>query len=87
VRSSEPLTRDSANEAAAWWTKQQELQAMTLMSFREVPWNCPYYERLGFRVVDEAQLTGGLRELKAHEAALGLNRWRRVAMRRGVDGS
>jgi hypothetical protein len=63
------------------------LQGMTLMTFRDVPWNCPYYERLGFRVVDEAQLTGGLRELQAHEAALGLNRWRRVAMRRRVDGS
>jgi GNAT superfamily N-acetyltransferase len=59
-------------ETVAWWAKQQGLQAMTLMTFRDVPWNRPYYERLGFRVVDEAQLTGGLRKLRAHEAALGV---------------
>jgi hypothetical protein len=58
---------------------------MTLMTFRDVPWNRPYYERLGFRVVDEPQLTNGPRELQAHEAALGINRWPRVAMRRRVD--
>lgn len=72
-------------ETAARWAKQQGLEAMTLMTFRDVPWNRPYYERLGFRIVDETQLTAGLRELQAHEAALGLNRWPRVAMQRCVD--
>jgi hypothetical protein len=72
-------------EAVAWWAQQQGFDAMTLMTFRDVPWSRPYYERLGFRVVDEAQLTSGLRKLQAHEATLGINRWPRVAMRRRVD--
>jgi GNAT superfamily N-acetyltransferase len=72
-------------DIAMGWATRQGLEAMTLMTFRDVPWNRPYYERLGFRIVDEAQLTGGLRELQAREAALGLNRWPRVAMRRPVE--
>lgn len=72
-------------DIAIGWATQHGLEAMTLMTFRDVPWNHPYYERLGFRIVDEAQLTGGLRERQAREAALGLNRWPRVAMRRPVE--
>lgn len=74
-------------ETAVCWATQQRLQAITLMTFHDVPWNRPYYERLGFRIMDDAQLTDGLRELQAHEAALGLNRWHRVAMRRPVEVS
>lgn len=74
-------------EAAARWAQQKAFDAMTLMTFRDVPWNRPYYERLGFRVVDDAQLTEGLRALQANEPVLGLNRWPRVAMRRPIDAS
>lgn len=56
--------------------------ALTLTTFADVPWNAPYYARLGFRVLDEDALTPGLRAIRAHEAALGLDRWPRVCMRR-----
>ncbi|GAO11251.1 putative acetyltransferase [Streptomyces lydicamycinicus] len=56
--------------------------ALTLTTFTEVPWNAPYYARIGFRALPEAELTPGLRAIRAHEAALGLDRWPRVAMRR-----
>ncbi|WP_432145659.1 GNAT family N-acetyltransferase [Streptomyces sp. bgisy084] len=59
--------------------------ALTLTTFTEVPWNAPYYARIGFRVLPEAELTPGLRAIRAHEAALGLDRWPRVAMRREAD--
>ncbi|MEU5016672.1 GNAT family N-acetyltransferase [Streptomyces angustmyceticus] len=55
---------------------------LTLTTFAEVPWNAPYYARLGFRVLADPELTPGLRAIRAHEATLGLDRWRRVAMRR-----
>ncbi|WP_327705559.1 GNAT family N-acetyltransferase [Streptomyces decoyicus] len=55
---------------------------LTLTTFAEVPWNAPYYARIGFRVLDDADLTPGLRAIRAHEAALGLDRWPRVCMRR-----
>ncbi|MFE7544157.1 GNAT family N-acetyltransferase [Streptomyces platensis] len=59
--------------------------ALTLTTFTEVPWNAPYYARIGFRTLPEAELTPGLRTIRAHEAALGLDRWPRVAMRREAD--
>ncbi|MFF8311312.1 GNAT family N-acetyltransferase [Streptomyces lydicus] len=56
--------------------------ALTLTTFAEVPWNAPYYARLGFRLLADAELTPGLRALRAREAELGLDRWPRVGMRR-----
>ncbi|WP_031475430.1 GNAT family N-acetyltransferase [Streptomyces bicolor] len=58
------------------------LTGLTLTTFTEVPWNAPYYARLGFRVLDETELTPGLRRIRAHEAELGLDEWPRVCMRR-----
>lgn len=55
---------------------------LTLTTFAEVPWNAPYYARLGFRTLTDAELTPGLRAIRAHEAALGLDHWPRVCMRR-----
>jgi len=57
---------------------------VTLSTFAEVPWNGPYYERLGFQRVDRNALTTGLREIEADEAAFGLDVGRRVFMRREV---
>ncbi|GGN43907.1 GCN5 family N-acetyltransferase [Streptomyces kronopolitis] len=59
---------------------------VTLTTFAEVPWNAPYYARIGFRVLSGAGLTPGLRAIRAREAALGLDRWPRVCMRRQPGG-
>jgi len=67
---------------AAEHARAHHLTGLTLTTFAEVPWNAPYYERLGFRVLGEAELTPGLRKIRAHEAELGLDRWPRVCMRR-----
>lgn len=56
--------------------------ALTLTTFVEVPWNAPYYARLGFRTLADAELTVGLREIVAEETSMGLDRWPRVCMRR-----
>ncbi len=58
--------------------------ALTLTTFSEVPWNAPYYERCGFRRLDEAELTPGLRAIRGREAEHGLDRWPRVCMRRDL---
>jgi GNAT superfamily N-acetyltransferase len=57
---------------------------LTLTTFADVPWNGPYYERCGFRVLGDTEITPGLREIRAHEIALGLDRWPRVCMRRDL---
>jgi GNAT superfamily N-acetyltransferase len=59
--------------------------ALTLTTFADVPWNAPSYLRCGFRFLDDRELTPGLRAIREREAAHGLDRWRRVCMRRVVD--
>ncbi|NLT57284.1 MAG: GNAT family N-acetyltransferase [Actinomycetales bacterium] len=71
---------DTAEERAA----AAGVPAMTLTTFRDVPWNAPYYARCGFQVVDEADVTPGLRAARDREAAHGMDRWPRVCMRRPV---
>ncbi len=69
-------------DTAEAWAGQRGLTGLTLTAYSEVPWNAPYYQRLGFEVVTEAQMTDGLRCIREHEAARGLAAWPRVTMRR-----
>lgn len=55
---------------------------IVLSTFREPPWNAPYYRRLGFADIDDAALDDALREIRAHHVARGLDETRRVFMRR-----
>ncbi|GAA1029283.1 GNAT family N-acetyltransferase [Virgisporangium ochraceum] len=69
-------------EHAALYARQHGLAGLTLTTFADVPWNAPYYERCGFRVVPDEELTPGLRAVRRNEAAHGLDRWPRVVMHR-----
>jgi ribosomal protein S18 acetylase RimI-like enzyme len=60
------------------------VSAVTLTTFRDVPWNAPYYVRCGFRILDESAWTPGLRAIRAREADHGFDRWPRVCMRRDL---
>ncbi|MEV6347047.1 GNAT family N-acetyltransferase [Actinoplanes sp. NPDC051851] len=71
-------------EHVAGWARERGADALTLTTFVDVAWNAPYYERLGFRPLAEYELTPGLREIRAEEAAHGLDRWPRIAMRRDL---
>lgn len=71
-------------DTAAAWAEQRRLAAITLTTYSDVPWNRPYYERLGFRALDESEMTPGLRRLRVQEAARGLAQWPRVTMQRPV---
>jgi GNAT superfamily N-acetyltransferase len=64
------------------WATDRGLDALTLTTFRTVPWNAPYYRRLGFRELTE--LTPGLSAIVAAETAAGLDPAARVCMRREV---
>ncbi|MEJ2858333.1 MULTISPECIES: GNAT family N-acetyltransferase [unclassified Saccharothrix] len=66
------------------WATGRGLAGLTLTTFREVPWNAPYYERLGFREV--TALSPGLAEVVAAEAARGLDPATRVCLERGPRG-
>jgi GNAT superfamily N-acetyltransferase len=58
--------------------------ALTLTTFRDVPWNAPYYQRLGFVIVDPAEQGPELAALVSRESATIPSDAPRVAMRRSV---
>jgi GNAT superfamily N-acetyltransferase len=60
---------------------------VTLTTFREVPFNEPFYRRLGFTVVPPGDLDERLTRTLAAEAAAGFPAERRCAMQRLAEGS
>jgi ribosomal protein S18 acetylase RimI-like enzyme len=69
-------------EHAAGWASAHDLDSLTLTTYVDVPWNAPYYERLGFRRLAPEEETPGLRAIRDHERALGLEVLPRTSMRR-----
>lgn len=59
--------------------------ALTLATFRDVPWNAPFYARHGFRTLEPAELTPGLVRLRQIEQSRGLRTDQRVIMRHETD--
>ncbi|MDH6238379.1 GNAT family N-acetyltransferase [Cryobacterium sp. CG_9.6] len=72
---------DVANERAT----ERKLDALTLTTFRDVPWNAPYYTRLGFGVIASERWGRGLHQKMSVEATNGLGKWPRVVMQRLVS--
>jgi ribosomal protein S18 acetylase RimI-like enzyme len=62
--------------------KQQGYRIVSLSTFRDIPWNAPFYAKLGFRPVDEAELTTGFQQLRLKELEAGLPISERVIMYR-----
>jgi GNAT superfamily N-acetyltransferase len=71
-------------EAFLRWAGESELRAATLITFRNVPWNAPFYKRLGFRVLGATDLTPALSQLLRLEVERGLPTANRVAMYRSI---
>ncbi len=62
------------------WAGSRGFMALTLSTFRDIPWNAPLYARLGFVPLADAELSPELREIRQHEAVAGLPIERRVCM-------
>jgi len=58
------------------WGRAAGRPATTLTTFRDVPWNGPYYVRLGYRVLPDEGVGPELARTMTHEASLP-----------GIDGS
>jgi GNAT superfamily N-acetyltransferase len=68
-------------EAACGWATEHGYPAITLSTYADVPWNAPFYERLGFSVIDE--FGPDVSERREWEAGVGLDAvGPRVVMRR-----
>jgi GNAT superfamily N-acetyltransferase len=69
--------------AVCSWATSRDYEAVTLTTFRDVPWNGPFYAGMGFRVV--ADLTPGLAAIRHRETRIGLDALGpRIAMRRNL---
>lgn len=73
---------DLADRLAA----ERGLRGLTLTTYVDVPWNGPYYERLGFRVVPDDDTSHGMRAIREEEARRGLDAWPRAVMTRKREG-
>lgn len=64
----------------ATWARERNLRSMTLTTYEQVPWNSPYYSRLGFVVLPEEHQLPELRAIRCDEVDRGLDAWPRIAM-------
>lgn len=62
------------------WANDAGYPAVTLRTFRDVPWNAPFYQSRGFRIVDSAALSAAHVQLEASERQGGLRTDIRVTM-------
>jgi predicted N-acetyltransferase YhbS len=69
------------------WARAHGYPAVTLSTFRDVPWNGPFYRRLGFRDLSPAEWTPGMLAIRAREARHGLRVEARVFMRRDTTST
>ena len=62
------------------WVEGAGHDQITLTTFRQIPWNMPWYTRLGFVELPAGRWRDELRRLVAAETARGLDPVQRVAM-------
>jgi GNAT superfamily N-acetyltransferase len=74
-------------QAAIAFAATQNLAQVTLTTFKDVPWNAPFYARLGFKHLDQAALSPRLQEVLAQEADSGVPTHLRCAMAMLVPAS
>lgn len=68
-------------QAVCDWARSSGISAVTLTTFRDIPWNAPFYRKLGFRILEPAELTTEFRQVVEDEERHGLARELRVVMR------
>jgi GNAT superfamily N-acetyltransferase len=73
--------------AVCEWARLAGHASVTLTSFRHVPWNMPFYRRLGFEEIAPRDVGPVLASVLRDEARRGLDPARRVAMRRRLGPS
>ena len=64
------------------WAATKGYSWVTLTTFRDVPWNMPFYARLGFEEIPPEELSTALLSVIDDATRRGLDPSRRVAMRR-----
>ena len=63
------------------WARERDLADVTLTTFRDVPWNGPFYASMGFVEIPPRELPTRLAAVMREEASRGFDADQRCAMR------
>lgn len=69
-------------EHACGWAKANGFDTVTLSTFRDIPWNTPFYSRHEFETIEPSDFTQWMTRLRETERSKGLPIEARVIMRR-----
>jgi len=65
--------------------RQGGFRVVTLTTFRDVPWNAPFYRRLGFQILEPDKVSQRLHGVVAEESLRGLPAEYRCVMRLNLE--
>lgn len=65
-------------QAVIKWAHNEDIRHLSLTTFSTVPWNAPFYKKMGFRRLSRNELTANLIKMLSKENELGLKN--RIAM-------
>ncbi len=63
------------------WARSGDYPVITLITFRHLPWNAPFYEKLGFEAMKSSELGEELASLLQEEGEAGIDVHKRVCMK------
>ena len=66
--------------AVRTWAVREGFSALTLVTFRHLPWNEKFYKKQGFKEIPGRELGVGVARLIDEEAKIGINTKNRIAM-------
>jgi GNAT superfamily N-acetyltransferase len=63
------------------WTRETGAESVVVAAYRDLPWDAPFYARLGFQEVPHRQWTTSMHRLRREASAVGHDATRRLWMR------
>ena len=63
------------------WARSGNYPWVTLITFRHLPWNAPFYEKMGFEAMKPSELGAELASLLHEEGKAGIDVHKRVCMK------
>jgi GNAT superfamily N-acetyltransferase len=72
-------------ETVCTWAQLHGYDAISLSTFRDLAWNAPFYSKLGFRVLDESEISIYFQQIRRQELDAGLPISARVIISRELQ--
>ncbi len=63
------------------WARDSHFPMLTLVTFRHLPWNAPFYKKMGFESMADCEIGIGLASLLQEEGNAGIDLDKRICMK------